>query len=42
MYYIEQAIKALSKASLYGVREHLTQSMQTLQFLQNIRKPTLK
>ena len=27
---------------MYTIREHLAQSLQTLQFLQNVRKPSLK
>lgn len=41
-YYIGKASKSLTKPALFLIREHLVQSLQTLQFLQNIKKPSHK
>lgn len=41
-YYIENATESLAKAYLLPFKEHLLQSLQTLKYLQNNRKPTHK
>ena len=41
-YYIENALESIHKNYLLPFREHLTQSIQTLKYLQNNRKPSAK
>lgn len=41
-YYIGKAEKSLTKPSLFAIREHIFQSLQTMQFLLNIRKPSVQ
>ena len=41
-YYIENATESLNKAYLLPFKDHLVQSLQTLKYLQNNRKPSQK
>lgn len=41
-YYVEGMVESLSKSYLVAYKEHLNQSLQTMKFLQNVRKPLLK
>ena len=41
-YYIENALKSLVDPALQPIREHIVQSIQTLNYLQNVRKPSSK
>jgi hypothetical protein len=41
-YYIENAMESLGKSYLLPFKEHLLQSLQTLKYLQNNRKPSQK
>jgi hypothetical protein len=41
-YYIESAVESMHKNYLLPFREHLAQSIQTMKFLQNNRRPALK
>jgi hypothetical protein len=41
-YYIENAMESLEKTYLLPFKEHLLQSIQTLKYLQNNRKPSIK